>query len=240
MQYTCNYCQKEFESGQKNRKFCSRSCQISHRNKQNAGKKRSVNSIEAQKISLAKFWNTENGIAEKKNRSARANIQSNDPKFKEIFLNSIKTAREDSVKLTKQLEKQRNTIKQKVNDGTWNIWKTRNITSYPELYVENYLLKQNILFEREKYVSKESLGFNQKGGYFLDFFFKEKNIDLEIDGAQHLKPERIESDKIRDEILSKNNYKIIRIPWVSLKSQSQKFHFLEQLDNLIKFIKDNE
>jgi very-short-patch-repair endonuclease len=49
--------------------------------------------------------------------------------------------------------------------------------------------------------------------YFLDFLIvkNDKFIDLEIDGEQHLKPERILSDQKRDDFLKKD-YLIYRIP----------------------------
>ena len=49
------------------------------------------------------------------------------------------------------------------------------------------------------------------GTYSLDFVFKDKNIDFEIDGGQHLKPAAVEHDRIRDEYLTSLGMMVMRI-----------------------------
>jgi very-short-patch-repair endonuclease len=233
--FICINCNKEFEAYQETRLFCSRSCQISYRNKQNKGKiKRSQHAIDKQKESNRKFWISKEGIEEKERRSKRAIIQSNKPFYRAIFVKAIDKFRNDPEKLAKSIKKQSDTIKQKVLDGTHNTWKTRNIRSYPELYVENYLLLHNIHFEKEKYIHKSTLKSNETSGFLLDFFFPDKKINLEIDGAQHLKTERIEHDIYRDKLLSDNGYIVIRIPWVNIKNPEKKKWFLNELDKVIQ------
>jgi hypothetical protein len=235
--FVCINCQKSFIALQETRLFCSRSCQTSYRNKQNKGKiKRSQTSIDKQKETVKQFWKSPDGKKEKKNRSDRAIIQSNDPIYRAIFVKAIDNFKNDPEKLEKSLKKQSDTIKQKVLDGTHNTWKTRNIRSYPELYVENYLLSHHVYFEKEKYVHKSTLNSNDVGGFLLDFFFPDKKINLEIDGAQHLKPERMQHDKYRDKLLRDNGYIVIRIPWVCIRIPEKKKWFLNELDKVMQMI----
>jgi len=235
--FICINCQKSFAARQETRLFCSRSCQTSYRNKQSKGKiKRSQTSINKQKDSYHKFWNSDKGTEEKENRSKRAVTQSNDPIYRAIFVKAINNYKNDPTKIEKASKKKLKTIEQKILDGTWNTWKTRNIRSYPELYVENYLLSHNIHFEKEKYVHKSILNSNEVSGFLLDFFFPDKKIDLEIDGAQHLKPERIKHDIYRDKLLSDNGYIVIRIPWVNIKNPEKRKWFVNELDKVIRIL----
>lgn len=237
--FVCVECQMEFEGLQKTRMFCTRSCQCAYTNKQQLGKrKRSQSSIEKQKKNSKIFWESEEGKIEKENRSKRAIIQSANPVYKEIFTESINQYKLDPVLVNESKQKKLATIERKVKEGTWNIWKTRNIRSYPELFVENYLLVNNISFEHDKYVAKSSLDENENSGYFLDFYFDSKKIDLEIDGGQHLKEDRIEHDRKRDKLLIDNGYNVIRIPWVNIKNKEKKKWFIDKLDEVISMIKE--
>ncbi len=70
-----------------------------------------------------------------------------------------------------------------------------------ELGVSNYL--------REKKV----------GSWFIDFAFEESKIAIEIDGKQHEEPVRKAKDKIKDEYLIKNGWKVFRIKWGKLTKE---------------------
>ena len=51
-------------------------------------------------------------------------------------------------------------------------------------------------------------------GYFLDFGFKDKKIDFEVDGSQHwLDKKIIEHDKKRNQTLIDNGWTVIRMRW---------------------------
>ena len=229
MDKKCLCCGKEIFNPK--HKFCSRSCATSIRNKNRKGYKRSEESKIKQSKSLQKFFKSEEGKIEKQKRKERAIIQSSIPKYQEIFKNAIKNSLLDKEKRKISKEKKLKSIQQKVKEGTWNTWKTRNIRSFPELFVENYFLKKGIRFETEKYISKNSLGINKKGGYFLDFYFQNYKLDLEIDGSQH--KSRKEYDYIRDNLLSKNGYKVIRLDWVNIKNKRIKEEFLQKIDLII-------
>lgn len=138
--------------------------------------------------------------------------------------------------LIKIMKKQKQTIKEKVAKGEWNTWKTRNIRSYPELYVENILLKNNLKFTIEKPITKNELGIGQYGSYFLDFYFEDKKINLEIDGSQHQQLERKKSDKIRDTALNKFGIKVIRIKWRNLKNKNERNKLIKEINNFIQLV----
>lgn len=110
-------------------------------------------------------------------------------------------------------------------------WQSRELISYPEQFWIGVLNNNNIEFQHEYKIQRPD-GFC----YFLDFLIKknDKLIDLEIDGAQHLKPERVESDKMRDEFL-KDKYLIYRIPWNEINSERGSLLMKEKIDEFLSF-----
>lgn len=77
--------------------------------------------------------------------------------------------------------------------------------SYPEKYFNELFIKENINgFKRDYYVD----------GYYLDYAFIDKKVDVEIDGSQHyVDPKIIEHDKIRTQRLESLGWKTFRIDW---------------------------
>lgn len=61
-------------------------------------------------------------------------------------------------------------------------------------------------------------------------------IDLEIDGKQHLYPERINSDKMRDDFLKSLNYIIYRISWNEINSTNGKIIMREKINKFLNFL----
>lgn len=83
--------------------------------------------------------------------------------------------------------------------------------SYPEEYFKEFFEKENIDLKYHL----------QVGIYQLDFYNEEHKLDVEIDGEQHYHDKRIvESDKRRNEYLSNNGWKIIRIRWAEFTKMS--------------------
>lgn len=123
-----------------------------------------------------------------------------------------------------QKEKLRKIQLEKVQNGTHQGWKTRNIKSYAEKFFENVLSNENINFEREKSVGK----------FFLDFVI-DGWLDLEIDGKQHKYKERKESDELRDEFLRTNGYFVYRIAWNEINSNEGKQMMKEKIDLFLEF-----
>ena len=46
--------------------------------------------------------------------------------------------------------------------------------------------------------------------YIVDFYSAKAKIVIELDGSQHYEPEKIEQDAIRDDMLKKSGYKVLR------------------------------
>lgn len=134
----------------------------------------------------------------------------------------------------KRIEASRTAQLKLIAEGKHRGWKTRNITSYPENFWKEVLKNNNIEYSFNHVVSKHDLGLDDKSNYFLDFLLP-GNIDLEIDGKQHKYSDRIKSDKIRDELLIKNGYKVYRIEWNEVSSEKGKLLMKEKIDNFLNY-----
>lgn len=105
-----------------------------------------------------------------------------------------------------RIESGRKVQQKLLKEGRHKGWQSRNIISYPEQFWMEVLRNNNIEYSFNHVVNKKThLGLDDNSNYFLDFLIN-GNIDLEIDGKQHKYEDRAESDKIRDEILTKNNF----------------------------------
>ena len=128
--------------------------------------------------------------------------------------------------------------KERVKNGTHIGWQVRPKLSFAEKFFVK-VLKNNNLFSKcevNKPILKKHLGLDCRSNYFLDFFFKEKMIDLEIDGKQHNYPDRIKFDKIRDKALTQNGYKVYRIKWKDLRKN--KLYIKIEIDKFLNFYND--
>lgn len=101
--------------------------------------------------------------------------------------------------------------------------------SYAELFFMDVLRNNEIEYEFEKHVGK----------YFIDFAINSKNIALEIDGKQHLQKERMESDKLKDEFLKSNGWKVYRIQWKSINSEIGKSYIKKEINKFLEFYKSS-
>ena len=54
--------------------------------------------------------------------------------------------------------------------------------------------------------------------YIVDFYIASEKIVIEIDGIQHTSPEHMESDEIRDKVLSQWGIKVLRYTNISINS----------------------
>ena len=122
-------------------------------------------------------------------------------------------------------------IEEAIKNGKELSWAPRPKESYPEKYWMEVLDNNNIKYKREYVVYQKDLSPELGHCFFLDFLI-DGYIDLEIDGKQHLEPERIEHDKKRNKLLEDNGYIVYRIPWISprykpLQVQKQINDFLE-------------
>jgi len=132
-----------------------------------------------------------------------------------------------------------NKAKEGIKNGTHYVWQIRNGHSYPEkLFIEmlkdkfNYI--ENINYETEYKINTK----------FADFYFKNLNLIIEIDGTQHYKTKNdIYSDIKRDNLFKKEKYNIIRIPWDNYKKNTDFWiGFINKIfsnDNLIELCRIN-
>lgn len=60
-------------------------------------------------------------------------------------------------------------------------------------------------------------------------------MDLEIDGKQHYYEERIEKDKIRDDLLENVGIKVYRIKWKNPTNEENKKYIENEINNFLKF-----
>lgn len=96
-------------------------------------------------------------------------------------------------------------------------------TSKGELFIERYLTKNNILFERQYYVKIPTV-INPSGSAYIDFYLPDYNTFIEYNGRQHYIPIKyfggelnLERQKNRDNYIRNfckdNNYTLIEIPY---------------------------
>lgn len=83
-------------------------------------------------------------------------------------------------------------------------WRRANL-SYPEAQFIEYLKSRKL---DQKYLIEREHSFYP---YYIDFAFIDIKLAVEIDGSQHLLPERKEKDQEKDKLLQENGWKVIRI-----------------------------
>jgi very-short-patch-repair endonuclease/endogenous inhibitor of DNA gyrase (YacG/DUF329 family) len=123
-------------------------------------------------------------------------------------------------------------VKERIKNGTHKGWQSRNIESYPEKFFKKVLKNNGIEYIPNKTIIKKDYNIEGNGNYFLDFYIKEGNIDLEIDGKQH--DYRVEHDNERDNNLSKH-FNIYRIKWRSINSEAGKEYIKTEIEKFIKY-----
>lgn len=126
-------------------------------------------------------------------------------------------------------------VNQKVVDGTHKGWQSRHILSYPEKFFKQVLEKNGLIFAVNHPIKQNTLGLPNATNYFLDFYFQDKNIDLEIDGKQHAYPDRVEHDKKRDEALSSHGYNVYRVKWKNPVNDKNKQYLKEEIDKFLDY-----
>ena len=99
--------------------------------------------------------------------------------------------------------------------------------SYSELWVIGLLKNEYNMEENVHY--RTEMPFHQ---FFLDFAWPDKRLCIEIDGNQHLMPERKAKDDIKDEMLRNEGWKILRIKWGFITKHKQETK--EYIDTFLK------
>ena len=98
--------------------------------------------------------------------------------------------------------------------------------------INNNLLDKCII---EYPIKKRKLGINCNSNYFLDFYFPDKKLDLEIDGKQHFYKDRLESDKIRDLKLKENGFNVYRIQWKNPINKENKAYIKAEIEKFLNY-----
>lgn len=220
--YKCKICEKEFiNSGSHTQHYkkCEKLIRIGN---------------EIYKLYVDELWSI-NQIKE------RFNIGSDT--IKEIIGNKKRTTSE-GVKIAhkkypdkfKHSEKSKQILREKrlefmKNNPEKTAWRTKNL-SYPE---KLFLNKLNELEWGKKYSIKREYSFFP---YFIDFAFLNEKVAVEIDGSQHLIPERKKIDDEKDKLLILSGWTIIRIAEHKLKSEiGLVFNDIEKILNENKKLK---
>ena len=106
-------------------------------------------------------------------------------------------------------EKLSKIMKKRHKEGTaWNIGKSRwnNEPSYPEKFFMKVIENE---FDDKNYIKEYPIE-----NYSIDFAWPKKKLAIEIDGEQHQRFDDVkERDKRKDQILTENGWKILRIEW---------------------------
>lgn len=160
-----------------------------------------------------KAWNK--GLTKETNESVKRAAETLSKRYKEDLL---KPSFEGKHLTEEMKEKISNSMIIAHKEGrAWNIGMSRwnNEPSYPEKFfmqvIENEFEDKN--YQREYPVSR----------YSIDFTWLEKRLAIEIDGAQHKKPDYKERDKRKDDYLKKNGWKVLRIKWEDMFHEPQKY-----------------
>jgi len=126
--------------------------------------------------------------------------------------------------------------KERVANGTHSGWQTRNIRSYAEKFFDTVMSNNNLKPTTEYVIKKSELGIKSQANYFLDFYFEDIKLDLEIDGKQHQYEDRIISDQERDNLLKQIGIDVYRIKWKNPNNDNNKKYMKEQIDLLLTYI----
>jgi very-short-patch-repair endonuclease len=144
---------------------------------------------------------------------------------------SNKIARKKYPELFKHTEETKKILREKrlefmKNNPDKTAWRLSNI-SYPErLFIE--YLESNGLNKKYSIIREYSIF-----PYFIDFAFPNEMIAVEIDGSQHLLPERKKRDNDKDNLLNGFGWTVIRISEKEIKTNI-KFVF----DHIIKILNE--
>jgi very-short-patch-repair endonuclease len=148
-------------------------------------------------------------------------VQSND--IKDILGNKIRSSSE-AIKLAhkkypenfKHTEESKKIMREKrlefmKNNPEKTAWRLSNV-SYPEKLCIEYIEKNSL--DKKYSIVREYSVFP----YFIDFAFVNEMVAIEIDGSQHLLPERKERDGKKDKLLNELGWLVIRVSEKEIKT----------------------
>ena len=112
------------------------------------------------------------------------------------------------------------------NNPDKTAWRLSNV-SYPEkLFIE--YVESNGLDKKYSIVREYSVF-----PYFIDFAFINQMVAIEIDGSQHLSPERKERDDKKDKLLNELGWLVIRVSEKKIKT-----NIGETFNQILSILKD--
>lgn len=126
-------------------------------------------------------------------------------------------------------EKMRKAYQKRKAEGRAQTWNSRKVRSYPELFFEGVLFNNDLL---DSCIIEHPIP-KLDSCYFLDFYFPEKNLDLEIDGQQH--KFRQDEDAARDAFLNDKGIMVYRIPWKNINTESGKQYITKEIQKFMEF-----
>jgi very-short-patch-repair endonuclease len=112
------------------------------------------------------------------------------------------------------------------NNPEKTAWRLSNV-SYPEKLCIDYIEKNG--FDKKYSIVREYSVFP----YFIDFAFVNEMVAVEIDGSQHLLPERKESDNKKDELLNELGWLVVRVSEKEIKTNIN-----ETFNQILSILKD--
>jgi hypothetical protein len=208
----CQHCNTMIPYGKhgKNRKFCSSSCAAKFNN---SGRIRSIESRKKTTESLYRFYKENpNHLSDKPKDDNGNRLRENQCAIcDKIFLHpSPKRTCSKECCIINSRRKRIAYLKE--NAGTFN-WIRKGKMNYVEQCFNDWLIeigyRPNIDF-----VPLSNVVYNHETGtsYIMDFWLPTLNLNIELDGTHHLRPEQKLRDEIRDEYLRRvHDIKIIRI-----------------------------
>jgi len=231
----CPICFNEFETTENGKKTCSSSCSNSY---YQHGKNNTNFDKEKYEERCKKISNTlKNNIPWNKKYNEEEYIKEC-PNCKKTYtgknINRKYCSKKCQFTSEEYKNKLRDSVKERIKNGTHKGWQSRNIESYPEKFFKMVLENNGIKYEPNKTIIKKEYNIEGNGNYFLDFYIKEGNIDLEIDGKQH--EYRVEHDNERDKNLLKH-FNIYRIKWQSINNEAGKEYIKTEIEKFINYYK---
>jgi len=203
----CKHCDTTLTYKQRHNKFCSTSCSASYHNKDRKGV--ALDNTVKQKISSSvQKFNSENPYPQYSKISFCCVCNS-------VIRNKIVKTCSPECKSTLLSNNMTERIKQNRRSNY-----RRDKRSYLEASFETWLKENNISLKYEtEFTIKNHI---TKKWYFVDFYFPEINLIVELDGKQHEKPKHKEADRIRDDYITTNlNIDIFRISYEEYQSGSK-------------------
>lgn len=195
----CVYCNSVLSYSKRFNRYCSRKCAGLNQPKTMRTEEQKL------KISLSlKKYNENNSDIKRPKRMNYCRVS-----FCEICSNIIPNKHAKTCSRDCYLQLQSSITLEKIKKNKRSNYR-RDKKSYLESSFEDWLLLNNI---KSKYIPEYTIKNNDTGKwYFVDFYFPEINLIIELDGKQHEKPAHKEADKIRDEYIQKKlNIKVFRI-----------------------------